>query len=44
MAGQNRGGMDITEHKRTFEGFVRAIINAVVIVFLVLIFLALVNA
>ncbi len=38
------GQMDITEHEKTFAGFIRMATGVVTIAMLVLIFLALVNA
>ena len=38
------GKMDITEQEKTFEGFVRVVTIGVVIVLILLIFMALVNA
>ncbi len=44
MAEYKHGEMDVTEHEKTFAGFVRFVTWAVVIIFLVLIFLGFVNA
>jgi hypothetical protein len=43
MADHKHGEMDITEQKKTFEGFVGFATWAVIIVLAVLIFMALVN-
>ncbi|MCC5972840.1 MAG: aa3-type cytochrome c oxidase subunit IV [Rubellimicrobium sp.] len=44
MAEHKPGSMDITEQERTFEGFIKITIRAVIVIFAILIFLALVNA
>lgn len=44
MAEHERGTMDIKEHEKTFEGFIRVATWAAVLAIVVLIFLALVNA
>ncbi len=38
------GSMDITEHQKTFEGFVSWTIRTVVVIFVIVIFLALFGA
>ncbi len=38
------GSMDIAEQVRTFHGFLRLLVRAVVVIFAILILLALVNA
>jgi hypothetical protein len=35
------GSMDISEHEKTFEGFIRITIRSVIAIFAILIFLAL---
>jgi hypothetical protein len=42
--GHKHGSMDISEQERTFGGFVRFAVWTVVVVAVVLVFLALVNA
>jgi len=44
MADYKPGEMDITEHERTFEGFLRFMTWGAIITIVVLVFLALVNA
>ncbi len=44
MAEQKHGHMDITDHEKTFEGFIRASVRVAVAVILVLIFLAVFNS
>jgi disulfide bond formation protein DsbB len=44
MADHEHGKMDISEQERTFGGFVRMAVWAVVIIVAILIFLALLNA
>jgi cell division protein FtsL len=44
MAEHEHGKMDITEQEKTFEGFVKVIAITCVVVAIILIFLALVNA
>lgn len=46
MADQNYtpGKMDISEQERTFAGFLRWLKNGIIVIFVVLIFIALVNA
>ncbi|WP_397541843.1 aa3-type cytochrome c oxidase subunit IV [Roseovarius salis] len=44
MAEHKHGDMNIEEHEKTFEGFIRATAWTVVAVIVVLIFMALVNA
>lgn len=44
MAEHKPGSMDITEQERTFQGFIRMTIRAVIVIFAILLFLALVNA
>jgi Ni,Fe-hydrogenase I cytochrome b subunit len=44
MAEHKHGEMDIREHEKTFEGFVRFSVWVVAISLAILIFLALVNA
>ncbi len=44
MADHQPGSMDIREHEQTFEGFVRIVAWAAVVIVGVLIFLALVNS
>jgi len=44
MAEHKHGEMDIEDQKKTFEGFVRATVWAVVAIIIALIFMALVNA
>lgn len=44
MAEHKHGEMDIADHEKTFAGFVRAVGWSCVVIFLVLIFIALVNA
>ena len=43
MAEHEPGNMDITEHERTFEGFVRWTIRTVIVIIVGLILLAIVN-
>jgi hypothetical protein len=44
MGEHGSGGMDIAAHEKTFDGFVRMVARAVVVILALLIFLALVNA
>ena len=44
MAEHKHGEMDISDHEKTFNGFVRFSMNVVIGVIVFLIFLALVNA
>ncbi len=44
MAEHKHGEMDITEHEKTFEGFIRFSAWVAVVCVLILVFLALVNA
>ena len=44
MAEHKHGKMDIEDHERTFEGFVKAAGWSVVLILLFLVFLALFNA
>lgn len=44
MADFKPGEMDITQHEKTFMGFVRATKNVVIVVILILIFLAIFNS
>ena len=43
MAGHTHGGMDISEQKRTFSGFIKAGIWLASIIVVILIFLAIVG-
>ena len=43
MAEHKHGEMDITAQEKTFDGFVKLTIRAVIVIILTLIFLALVN-
>ncbi len=44
MADHQHGDMNIRDHERTFDGFVRMVTWAVIVILLVLVFLALANA
>lgn len=44
MAEHKHGNMDIKDHEETFYAFVRLTKNAVIVIFLVLIFLAIFNS
>lgn len=44
MAGYEHGSMDITDHEKTFEGFMRWAVRIVIVVICVLIFLAIFNS
>ena len=44
VAHHEHGAMDVTDHQRTFDGFVRFMTWSAVLTILVLIFLALTNA
>jgi len=44
MSDHKHGEMDIEDHQKTFEGFIRAAARSGVVIFAILIFLALVNA
>ncbi|MHC0054221.1 aa3-type cytochrome c oxidase subunit IV [Actibacterium sp. D379-3] len=43
MAEYKHGSMDITEHEKTFEGFIRMATGVAITAIVVLIFMALVN-
>ena len=43
MASHKHGEMDITTQEKTFEGFVKMTVRAVIVILLLLVFLALVN-
>lgn len=44
MADHQHGDMNIRDHERTFDGFVRMVTWAVIVILLILVFLALANA
>lgn len=44
MAEHKHGEMDIREHEKTFDGFIRFSIWTTVVILVLLVFLALVNA
>jgi hypothetical protein len=44
MAEHRPGQMDITDHEKTFDSFIRMVTRAVIIVALILVFLALANS
>lgn len=44
MAEHKPGSMDITVQEKTFEGFMRMVTRAVILILAILIFLALANA
>jgi hypothetical protein len=44
MAEHEPGSMDVTEHERMFAGFIRFVTWAVVVIAVILVFMALVNA
>jgi hypothetical protein len=44
MAEHKHGSMDITEHQKTYEGFIRWTVRIVVAIFVVLLFLAIFGA
>ncbi len=44
MAEHKPGSMNITVQEKTFEGFVRMVTRAVILIFAILIFMALANA
>jgi hypothetical protein len=44
MAEHKHGSMDITEHEKTYEGFIRWTVRIVVAIFVVLLFLAIFGA
>ncbi len=44
MADHEPGTMDVTEQEKTFEGFMRFTVRAVIVIFAVLIFLAVFNS
>lgn len=44
MSDYKHGEMDVTEHEKTFEGFLKASTRVVILSFAVLIFLAIFNS
>jgi hypothetical protein len=44
MAEHEPGSMDIREQERTFEGFIRFVSRATIVIIVVLVFIALANA
>lgn len=44
MAEHKPGTMDITEHEKTFQGFIKFSVRAVVVILAILIFLAVFNS
>ncbi|GAB4385725.1 aa3-type cytochrome c oxidase subunit IV [Albidovulum sp.] len=44
MAEYKHGSMDISEHEKTFHGFIRFATRAVIVILAILVFLALANA
>ncbi len=44
MADHQHGSIDVRDHEKTFNGFIRFVTWAAIIVLLILIFMALVNA
>lgn len=44
MAEHKHGKMDVTEHEKTFEGFVKATVWSVMAIIVVLVLVAMINA
>lgn len=44
MAEHKHGSMDISDHEKTFDGFVKFTIRMVIVIFAILIFLAVFNS